>query len=222
MKKRNYFAKRVTKFIFNQLQVFNMILITEPDFIPNEEKFINTFFDEGLDILHLRKPEATALQMHELLSKIDQQFHSRIMIHSHYELLDTFQLRGLHFTGKSKGLIRSYEKIQCEKSLAVHELSDLKYVENSIDYVFLSPLFTSVSKAGYSKQWNFESMKAELSLQRNFKVMALGGITLDNVKQVKELGFDDFALLGSIWEPVKAGCSLSQIIEIFNRFQNEK
>ena len=199
-----------------------MILITEPDFIPYEEKFINAFFNEGLEILHLRKPEATALQMHELISKIDEKFHSRIMIHSHYELFETFKIRGVHFTENSKGQIRSYEKVQCKKSLAVHELSDLKCVDNSIDYVFLSPLFSSVSKAGYSKQWNFESIKAELSEYRNFKVMALGGITLDNVKQVKELGFDDFALLGSIWEPVKSGCELSHVIEIFNRFQNEK
>lgn len=199
-----------------------MILITELDFIPDEEKFINAFFNEGLEILHLRKPEATALQMHELISKIDEKFHSRIMIHSHYELFETFKIRGVHFTENSKGQIRSYEKVQCKKSLAVHELSDLKCVDNSIDYVFLSPLFSSVSKAGYSKQWNFESIKAELSEYRNFKVMALGGITLDNVKQVKELGFDDFALLGSIWEPVKSGCELSHVIEIFNRFQNEK
>lgn len=199
-----------------------MILITEPDFIPDEEKFINAFFNEGLEILHLRKPEATALQMHELISKIDEKFHLRIMIHSHYELFETFKIRGVHFTENSKGQIRSYEKVQCKKSLAVHELSDLKCVDNSIDYVFLSPLFSSVSKAGYSKQWNFESIKAELSEYRNFKVMALGGITLDNVKQVKELGFDDFALLGSIWEPVKSGCELSHVIEIFNRFQNEK
>ena len=199
-----------------------MILITEPDFIPDEEKFINAFFNEGFEILHLRKPEATALQMHELISKIDEKFHSRIMIHSHYELFETFKIRGVHFTENSKGQIRSYEKVQCKKSLAVHELSDLKCVDNSIDYVFLSPLFSSVSKAGYSKQWNFESIKAELSEYRNFKVMALGGITLDNVKQVKELGFDDFALLGSIWEPVKSGCELSHVIEIFNRFQNEK
>jgi len=199
-----------------------MILITDPNFIPDEEKFINALFNEGLEILHLRKPEATALEMHKLISKIDEKFHSLIMIHSQYKLLETFQLRGLHFTEKSKKQIRNYEKVQCKKSLAVHELSELKYVENSIDYVFLSPLFSSVSKAGYSKQWNFESIKTELSGYRNFKVMALGGITLDNVKQVKELGFDNFALLGSIWEPVKSGCELSHVIEIFNRFQNEK
>lgn len=207
---------------YRNYTIAHMILITEPDFIPNEEKFINAFFNEGLELLHLRKPEATALQMHELISKFDEKFHSRIMIHSHYKLLETFQLRGLHFTEKSKKQIRNYEKVQCKKSLAVHELSDLKYVENSIDYVFLSPLFSSVSKAGYSKQWDFESIKAELSLHRSFQIMALGGITLENVKQLKELGFDDFALLGSIWKPVKAGHSLSETVKIFNRFQNEK
>ena len=199
-----------------------MILITEPDFISDEEKFINTFFAEGLEILHLRKPEATALEMHDLLLKIDQQFHSRIMIHSHYELLENFQLSGLHFTGKSKGQIQNYEKIRCKKSLAVHELSELRDIDNSIDYVLLSPLFPSISKSVYSKLWNFDSLKTELSLQRNFKVVALGGITLNNVKQVKELGFDNFAILGSIWEPIKANHSLTQVIEIFNRFQYEK
>lgn len=199
-----------------------MILITDPDFISDEEKFITAFFNEGLEVLHLRKPKATALEMHELMSKIDKKFHSRIMIHSHYELLETFQLRGLHFTEKSKGQIQNYAEIRCKKSLAVHELSDLKDMDTSIDYVILSPLFTSISKAGYTKQWNFESIKPELSGYRNFKVMALGGITLDNIKQVKELGFDDFAILGSIWEPIKANHSLTQVIEIFNLFQHEK
>jgi len=199
-----------------------MIIITEPNFIPDEEKFINALFEEGLEVLHLRKPEATVLQLHGFLSKIDQQFHSRIMIHSHYELLETFQLRGLHFTEKSKGQIRSYDEVRCTKSLSIHELSDMKCVDNTINYVFLSPIFPSVSKAGYSKVWNFDRLKAELSSHRTFKIVALGGLIFDNIEQVTELGFDDFAMLGSIWEPVKAGCSLSQIIEIFNRFQYEK
>lgn len=199
-----------------------MILITHSQLVPNETEIINALFDKGLEVLHLRKPEATVLQLHELLSKIDQQFHSRIMIHSHYELLETFQLRGLHFTEKSKGQIRSYDEVRCTKSLAIHELSDLKCVDNTINYVFMSPLFPSVSKVGYSKQWNFDRLKAELSSPRTFKIVALGGVTLDNIKQVTELGFDDFAVLGSVWESLKSGCSLSQIIEIFNRFKYEK
>jgi len=95
-----------------------MILITDPNFIPDEEKFINALFNEGLEILHLRKPEATALEMHKLISKIDEKFHSLIMIHSQYKLLETFQLRGLHFTEKSKKQIRNYEKVQCKKKFS--------------------------------------------------------------------------------------------------------
>lgn len=198
-----------------------MIIITDPQFIANEATVINTLFDEGLDILHLRKPDAAAGQLSDLISKIDTQFHSRIMIHSHYELLNAFHLQGLHFTEKSKHLQDDYESIHCKKSLSVHELSELRNIKNSIDYVFLSPLFPSVSKTGYSKEWDFENVKSELDKKRSFKVIALGGINLNNVKLVKKLGFNDFAVLGSIWEPVKAGCSIHQVIDIFKSFRSE-
>lgn len=195
-----------------------MILFTDPFFVPDEEKFIHAFFENGLEILHLRKPESTTQQMQSLISKIDEKFHSRIMIHSHYQLLSALGLKGLHFNGKSKEVISNFRNQNCKKSLAIHDLIELKSVDASINYVFLSPIFTSVSKVGYSKQWDFEWMKAELCAHRNFKVVALGGITMDNAKQVKELGFDDFAVLGSIWQPVKAGCAFSEVLEIFNSF----
>jgi len=197
-----------------------MIVITDPQFISSEADILNALFCEGLEILHLRKPDSTLVKLIELVSKIDEQFHSRIMIHSHYELLNSFQLKGLHFTEKSKHLLGDYESVECKKSLAVHELTELKNTWNSIDYVFLSPLFPSISKTGYSKQWDFEELKSELSIKHNFNVVALGGITLNNVKMVKELGFNDFAILGSVWEPVKSGYSIQQVIDVFKRFKN--
>ncbi|MBK5261757.1 MAG: thiamine phosphate synthase [Peptostreptococcaceae bacterium] len=197
-----------------------MIVITDPQFISSEADILNALFCEGLEILHLRKPDSTLVKLIELVSKIDEQFHSRIMIHSHYELLNSFQLKGLHFTEKSKHLLGYYESVECKKSLVVHELTELKNTWNSIDYVFLSPLFPSISKAGYSKQWDFEELKSELSIKHNFNVVALGGITLNNVKMVKELGFNDFAILGSVWEPVKSGYSIQQVIDVFTRFKN--
>jgi len=197
-----------------------MIVITDPHFIPHETDVINSLFYEGLEILHLRKPDSTAGQVSELLSSIDSRFHSRIMLHNHYELLDSYNLSGMHFTEKSKHLQEDYENLKCAKSLAVHELHELENTRDSIDYVFLSPLFPSISKAGYSKHWDFEELKSVLSMQFRFQVVALGGITRDNVKKVKELGFTDFALLGSIWEPLKSGCSLQQVMNVFKSFKN--
>lgn len=199
-----------------------MIIISNPLFISNEIACINSLFDAGLNVLHLRKPEASIAEMEKFISLIDNRFHSRIMIHSHYELLNSFNLRGIHFTEKMKYRQDEFANVSCKKSMAVHELSDLNKVKLFIDYVFLSPLFPSVSKIGYSKQWDFEEMKQELSRKQNFKIVALGGITLNNVKQIRKLGFDDFALLGSIWESVKSGCSTEQLIETYRRFNNEK
>jgi len=199
-----------------------MILITNPQLVPNETEIINALFEEGLEVLHLRKPGFDEVQMREFISKIDQRFHPRIMIHSHYEMLDVYALKGLHFTEKTKHLLPDYDDVQCSKSMAVHELAELKSVRPTVGYILLSPLFPSVSKEGYSKQWDVEELKTELAKTHGFGTVALGGITLKNVKTVKELGFQDFALLGSIWEPVKAGCSKEQAIDILKKFKHEQ
>lgn len=197
------------------------MLITNPQSVPNETEIINALFNEGLEVLHVRKPDFDKTQLSEFIYKIDERFHSRIMLHSHYELLDSFRIKGIHFTEKTKHMLADYDCVQCTKSLAVHELADLKSVPQTVYYILLSPLFPSVSKEGYSKQWNFDELKVELAGERNYNIVALGGITLENVKTVKELGFDDYAVLGSIWEPAKSGCSVNEVINIFNRFKNE-
>ncbi|HET7734111.1 MAG TPA: thiamine phosphate synthase [Paludibacter sp.] len=198
-----------------------MILITNPYSVPCEMEIINALFEEGLEVLHVRKPDFDKDQLSQFIYKIDEQFHSRIMIHSYYELLDSFQIKGIHFTEKTKRMLADFDCVQCTKSLAAHELTELKSIPQTVDYVFLSPLFPSVSKEGYSKQWDFEELKVELAAKRNYNIVALGGITLENVKTVRKLGFNDFALLGSIWEPAKAGCSVNEIISIFKNFRNE-
>jgi len=196
-----------------------MIVVTYPEKIPNEIEIINALLQEGLETLHVRKPDLDKDQLGEFISKINSRFHSRIMLHSQYELLDSFKLKGIHFTEKTKHLLPNYDKVNCTKSLAVHELGELKSVLSTVDYVLLSPLFPSVSKEGYFKQWDFEELSLELEKKYSFDIVALGGIALDNVQKVKDLGFDDFALLGSVWEPVKAGCSLNEVISIFKKFQ---
>ena len=35
-----------------------LIILTPPDFFVEEDKIINSLFEEGLDLLHLRKPDA--------------------------------------------------------------------------------------------------------------------------------------------------------------------
>ena len=47
-----------------------LIVITSPDFIPEEARIITGLFEVGLDLLHLRKPDATAHEVGNLLHAV--------------------------------------------------------------------------------------------------------------------------------------------------------
>lgn len=199
----------------------NMIIITDTHFLPEEANIINGLFEHGLNSLHIRKPYATISDMDQIIKKIDEKYHPHIMIHSHYELIQKYRLKGIHFTEKEKNQIPLYNTINCFKSTSIHSLEALMEVPLMINYVFLSPIFSSVSKQGYEMKWNFHELKRLLNEKHEFKVVALGGITSHNMAQVKELGFDDYAVLGSIWEPYKNGAKKSEVIELFKHLKNE-
>jgi thiamine-phosphate pyrophosphorylase len=198
-----------------------MILITDPQFIWHEISIINALFIEGLETLHIRKPDACFDELVDFISKIDIRFHSQIMIHSHYRLMDKFHLKGLHFTEKTKHEIPDYRNIACVKSQAIHHLNDLENINRSIDYILLSPIFPSISKNGYFIEWNKVELISELKKNRSYRIVALGGVSVDNIQEVKEIGFDDYALLGSIWEPVKNAKTIGEIIAIYKSCKNE-
>lgn len=176
-----------------------MIIISKPEFCEGESETLNALFAAGMPCLHLRKPNATNLQMHTLLTSIDVMYHNRIMLHSHYHLTEVFNLKGIHFTEKTKSEMQNWQHVAAVKSMAVHVLDALNAVPECIDYVLLSPIFPSVSKQNYSKQWDAVALKNALNNDRNFRLVALGGVTVNNFEIVLGMGFDDFALLGSIW-----------------------
>lgn len=180
-----------------------MILISEPDFFDGEAGMINALFADGLLCLHLRKPDATLNEIRQLMEKIETNFHPRIMLHSHFELANEYSVRGLHFNERNKGLIGQYAGFSGTKSSTAHSIEALDCIPPGIDYVFFSPLFPSISKSGYRQEWDFARLKKALQQSRNFKVVALGGITPDRIDEVHALGFDDYAMLGSVWNALR-------------------
>lgn len=58
-----------------------LIVITSPDFIPEEARIITGLFEVGLDLLHLRKPDATAHEVGNLLHGIPKEYRKQIVIH---------------------------------------------------------------------------------------------------------------------------------------------
>ena len=57
-----------------------LIVVTTPTFFVEEDKIITALFEEGLDILHLRKPETPAMYSERLLTLIPEKYHKRIVM----------------------------------------------------------------------------------------------------------------------------------------------
>ncbi|MHA4738777.1 thiamine phosphate synthase [Dyadobacter sp. MSC1_007] len=180
-----------------------LIVITHPDPVPDESRIIRELFEEGLECLHLRKPDYSEAQIGALLSGIGPEWHDRISLHQHHQVADHFGIRRLHFSEDKRNAtpaetILSLKQQGYTLSTSIHSSEDLAILPDPFDYVFLGPVFDSISKAGYESilQSDFKLNK----YGKDYDVIALGGITASNVPVAHQMGFDGVAALGVIWQ----------------------
>lgn len=171
--------------------------MTTPYFFVEEHQILNALFDEGLEILHLRKPATEPVYSERLLTLLSDNYRKRIVVHDHFYLKNEYNLKGIHLNQRNPELPQKYKG---HISSSCHAGDEIKTHKKSFDYMFLSPIFDSISKENYSTQFTPADLR-ELSASKiiDRKVMALGGVGLDNISKVKELGFGGAVILGDIW-----------------------
>ncbi|MEY3412309.1 MAG: hypothetical protein RIQ70_997 [Bacteroidota bacterium] len=187
-----------------QNSAFKIIVISSPDHIPNEAEKIQALFDAGIEIIHLRKPDWSKEALLGLIKSVKPSNLKKLVIHSHYDLIETYNLKGIHFTEKYrnelsdiqlKGLATVLKRKRMTLSTSFHHFKDINAQGNAFDYAFLSPVFDSISKEGYQSNLNLEELKSNFqTIQTKTKIYALGGITADNISLLKGIGFEGIAL----------------------------
>ncbi|PJJ64785.1 thiamine phosphate synthase [Chryseobacterium geocarposphaerae] len=176
-----------------------IIVITPEELVQNETEISNELFQKGLDLLHIRKAFISSEEMADFIQKIDPGFRSQLVLHSHYDLAKDFKISRLHFReiDRQNGLHQSFkDKII---STSVHDIEAFNELGNEWEYAFVSPVFPSISKKGYGEN---STILNDIIRRENSKVklIALGGINENNIREIFSHGVDGVALLGSIWE----------------------
>lgn len=174
-----------------------LIVITTPTYFIEEDKILTALFDEGLDILHLRKPDTAPVYAERLLTLIPEKYHRRIVVHDHFYLKDEYKLKGIHLSHRNPLMPDNYTG---HVSASCHTLDEVVADKKVCDYVFLSPIFNSISKDGYKSAFTPEKIRdaAEKGIIDK-KVMALGGVDEKNILRIKNFGFGGAAVLGGLW-----------------------
>lgn len=184
-----------------------MIVLCTPEHTAKQElTTIVRLFEEGLALLHIRRYQWTGKETAAYIRNIPAAFHPQLVLHTHHELTQEFDIRRIHYSETDRLQLREMPRQEGVRfSTSVHDIDTFNQLEEFWDYAFLSPFYPSISKPGYGTS---SSILQQL-LQRNntaVKLIALGGIDASNIAQTLSSHVDGIALLGAIWEsndPIK-------------------
>lgn len=185
-----------------------IIAITSPSVVDEDLYIIQQLLNRGIDIIHLRKSDAEINDCRKLLSKLTYEQRAKIIVHDFPSLYEEFSLKGIHVNKNITSLPINYKGY---KTRSCHSFEEIKKYKKEYDYLFLSPIFDSISKSGYKSCFSHDELKkASADGIIDKKVIALGGVTFDSIPYLKELNFGGVAMIGSIYN-IKALDSLRDI-----------
>ena len=151
-------------------QEFQIVIITYTRFLPGEAEMLSLLLG-GLDCrVHLRKPGCTERQMRGLIEALPEEFRPELTLQDHLSLAPEYGVGG-----------------------ALGEVAMCR----DADYVFLSPVFDSISKSGYSSAFTDAQLRSAPEIDGH--VYALGGVRPEHFPLLAEYGFGGAALLGHVW-----------------------
>ncbi|MDE7136172.1 MAG: thiamine phosphate synthase [Muribaculaceae bacterium] len=167
------------------------IAITYPEFFAGEQEAVVSILKSGeYWRLHIRKPEADEESLRALIEAIPREYYSKISLHDRFDLAVEYGLGGIHLNSRSPRPIEGWAGLV---SRSIHSKDEID--QTGEDYVFLSPIFPSVSKRGYKGDFNLADLKPKL----NDRIFALGGVTPERITELESYGFTGAAMLGCLW-----------------------
>lgn len=211
-----------------------LIVITSPEFFLGEAFLLNTLLEHGVDSVHVRKPQSTRDSCKRLLDEVIEDCQQRgispqlhlqhLVFHDHHDLCTEYHLQGIHLNSRNPDI--PMDILQANKSpgyhytlsASCHSIQEVKERKNTTDYLFLSPIFDSISKDGYRATYTkLELQTAAEGGIIDAKVIALGGITPARIEEIKALDFGGAALLGDIWRHKE---NLKEFVEILTKLRH--
>lgn len=184
------------------------LIVITPDTVNNELQLVNELFSSGLQRLHLRKAGFTIADTRNYLSAVNPEYHTRLVLCDHFEMLGEFKLGGVHLNSHIRNDEAIWKQIKAltpaSISTSFHTWDEVAGNSYPYAYVFISPVFDSISKAGYTAGIDLAGamqLKRELAGQNKYcpQIIGLGGVGVHQLKKLYRYDFDGAAMLGAIW-----------------------
>ena len=164
-----------------------LVLMSTPNFFVEEHHILTALFDEGLEMVHLDKPNSEPVFCERLLSLLPESYRRLIVTHDHFYLQNEYELKGIHLSERNPQVPAGYKGCV---SCSCDSLDSLSQAKKDRDHVLFDVTDIDLSTLK-------DASKRKLI---DKKVFATGDIDLDNVSQNADCGVGGVVLQEAIWK----------------------
>ena len=199
-----------------------LVVFTNPYDIKFETERINQMFSEGLDELHIRKPKCDRATFKKFISQIERQYHHKIVLHSHFSLVNNFNIQKIHLPHDwisnfvsnffLDHVILKGKKVS--KSITISSCDSLYKPVKGINELLLGPIFAKASYTINNQQIPTADIEKGLRHSK-LPITALGGVTSKTLGFFKNVGFNGIAIQSGVW---KSSDPVAAFIEIRDHY----
>lgn len=203
-----------------------LIVITPDTDIDHELSTVNELLANGLPRLHIRKPGFTAGDYRNYITAIGPVYRKRLVIHNCFELFHELELGGIHLNSRMKSdaeILHSIHDISASCiSASFHSWQEIAANTFPYAYVFISPVFDSISKKGYAASIDMngaDTLRKQLGKEPLYcpGIIALGGVDTQQLPLLLQHHFDGCAVLGAIWQAENPVNKLHDLLHGINK-----
>jgi thiamine-phosphate pyrophosphorylase len=175
--------------------------------------------DAGATLIQLREkidPPAEFFTQAESAIRIARHRGVKIIINDRVDIALALEADGVHL-GQDDLAPEAARRLLGQAAIigySTHNLTQAHHaVEMPVDYVAIGPIFSTTTKASSNPAVGLEGIKRVREAIGAMPLVAIGGITSENIGAVLESGAEAAALIKDIWEP--AGAALARTRHLF-------
>lgn len=201
-----------------------LYLIGDRKLFPDEDSFlkaVDTALKSGVKAFQLREKDMTAKEFYYLAKKmheITKRNDALLFINDRIDIALAVDADGVHLpqSGFPANVVRKVWRNRFIIGVSTHSVEEAKEASDWADFITFSPIFHTPSKVQYGAPQGVQKLK-EIKELVKCKVFALGGIKLENVREVLP-HCDGVALISGIF----AQKDIEGTVRKFNEILGEK
>ncbi|MCS6874956.1 MAG: thiamine phosphate synthase [Pyrinomonadaceae bacterium] len=165
---------------------------------------VRLLIEGGAKIIQLREKKTSSKQFYldaKQAISIAKACGVKIIINDRADIAYLLEADGLHL-GQQDLMPRHARQLLGKKALigySTHSVEQaIEAVRMPIDYISVGPIFQTKTKENPDPAVGIEGLKEIRSIVGDFPIVAIGGITLQNARQVLNAGADSVAVISDI------------------------